>query len=101
MKLLQPRHHAAGVVTNETRVDSVGVQHRLCDLRMNLVGKRPDNRVELPGSSAIFHPVVLKGASKSASVTRQLHHPPTGGHSDMARRLPPIAGEDSAPVNAI
>src|SRR6202171_6687796 len=47
MKPLEPRHHSVGVVTNQARIDPVGVQNGLRHMRFDLIGKRSDDRVEL------------------------------------------------------
>src|ERR1700686_2218829 len=47
MKPLEPGHPPVGVVANQARIDSVGVQNRLCHMRFDLIGKRSDDRVEL------------------------------------------------------
>ena len=47
MEPLEPGHHPAGVIAYQVGVDSVGIQHSLSYVRLDLVGKRSDHGVEL------------------------------------------------------
>src|SRR5438309_3130353 len=68
MKPLQPGHHSASIVANEIGVDSVGVEDRLRDVGLDLIGKGSDDRVELGRPRLHLDP---QASLQTESVTRQ------------------------------
>ena len=47
MQPLEPGQHAVGIVAYKARIDAISVQNGLRYVRVDFVGKRPDDRCQL------------------------------------------------------